>query len=169
MDNIIHNRLQKRNGLIRIISFSWMKKGTIIEIISLLYVILFLYTGLNKIYFLPINEILFSQSPIMKPFASALAWGVPITEFIVSVLLFFPRYRMTGLIAALCMMIVFTIYIIITLATSDKLPCSCGGIVQQLSWPQHIVFNTFFIALSIIAIVTLKKLKAEEIVRKPYL
>jgi len=30
--------------------------------------------------------------------------------------------------------------------TDDNLPCSCGGVIQQLSWTQHIVFNLIFIA-----------------------
>jgi hypothetical protein len=35
----------------------------------------------------------------------------------------------------------------------DKnLPCSCGGIISKLSWKQHIIFNLFFIVLSVIGI-----------------
>jgi hypothetical protein len=36
--------------------------------------------------------------------------------------------------------------------TSANLPCSCGGVIQQLSWKQHIVFNISFIVLGIAGI-----------------
>jgi len=159
----------QQNIPLRWTSFSWIRRTTIIEAICMLYIVLFLYTGLNKMFFFSINEILFSQSEFLRPFSSILAWGVPIAEFIVSIFLFFPRVRMIGLFASLSLMIMFTIYIIITLLTSDDLPCSCGGIVQQLSWPQHIVFNIFFIALAIIAIVLLKKHNLVQHLKKTYL
>jgi hypothetical protein len=46
------------------------------------------------------------------------------------------------------MMSLFTAYLIIMLKFSYHIPCSCGGVLQNLSWNDHIVFNTFFIVIA---------------------
>jgi hypothetical protein len=56
-------------------------------------------------------------------------------------------------------MIAFIIYIIAIILTNDQLPCSCGGVLEELSWSQHIVFNSIFILLGITAIIIESKLK----------
>jgi hypothetical protein len=46
----------------------------------------------------------------------------------------------------------------------DKnLPCSCGGIISKLSWKQHILFNLFFIMLSITGIKVQRKMNQQQI------
>jgi hypothetical protein len=49
-------------------------------------------------------------------------------------------------------MVLFTGYVIALLTTSTELPCSCGGIIEQLSWQGHLVFNSTLILLSFAAI-----------------
>nr|WP_281682026.1 MauE/DoxX family redox-associated membrane protein [Zunongwangia profunda] len=56
-------------------------------------------------------------------------------------------------------MIVFTIYIWYTLNYSDYIPCSCGGIISDLNWTEHLIFNLFWIVFAIIAISTNKGAK----------
>jgi uncharacterized membrane protein YphA (DoxX/SURF4 family) len=130
-----------------------MKRNTLIEIIAWLFVILFLYTGISKLMEYAVFKEQLSTSPIIGQIASIVAWGLPLIEFIVSLLLFFPRYRLKGLYAALVLMVLFTCYVIAILTFSDKLPCSCGGVLEQLSWQGHLIFNSAFIALAIIAII----------------
>ena len=54
------------------------------------------------------------------------------------------------------LMVMFTTYIIIILNFSDFIPCSCGGVLEDLSWSEHIVFNLFFIVLAILGILILE-------------
>jgi hypothetical protein len=58
-------------------------------------------------------------------------------------------------------MTLFTAYIIAMFIVAPEMPCSCGGIIQQLSWKQHIVFNCIFIGLNGLAIYLQKKEKKE--------
>jgi hypothetical protein len=49
-------------------------------------------------------------------------------------------------------MTVFTLYLGYMLLFTPNRPCVCGGVIKTMSWDQHIVFNCFFILLSLIAI-----------------
>lgn len=122
-----------------------MKRTTIIETIIFLFLVLFLYTGISKIADYSAFKENISESPMLASIATPLAWSVPLTEFLVTIMLLIPRWRLKGLYAALALMITFTCYVIAILIFNDSLPCSCGGILQQLSWPQHIAFNGAFI------------------------
>ena len=89
-----------------------------------------------------------AESPILKPVAPFIAWALPLTEFLVSILLIIPRWRLKGLYASLMLMVAFTIYIGAIMAFNKELPCSCGGIISELSWQGHLIFNSVFILLA---------------------
>jgi uncharacterized membrane protein YphA (DoxX/SURF4 family) len=139
-----------------------MKKAAIIEIIVTLYAILFLYTAISKWMDYTVFKEQVAMSPILKPFAKAIAIGLPWTEILVTILLIVPKWRLKGLYAACLMMTAFTIYITATLAFSDHIPCSCGGVIAQMSWTQHLIFNTAFIGLSIIGIVLIRQIQRNQ-------
>lgn len=135
-----------------------MKKSLIIEIIIMLYSILFLYTGISKLIDYPVFKEQLAVSPVIAPVSTIIAALLPFTEFAIVLLLIIPRLRLLGFYASAILMTTFTIYIIIMMLTSDNLPCSCGGIISELSWGQHIIFNTAFIGLAITGILLEKKL-----------
>src|SRR5882757_5894286 len=134
-----------------------MKRSTIIEVISILFMILFLYTGISKLIEYSVFREQIAESPILAPLASFIAWSLPLIEFSVVVLLFVAKWRMKGLYASLILMILFTGYVIALVSFSDRLPCSCGGVLEQLSWRQHIVFNSVFTGLALWAILLHRK------------
>ena len=134
-----------------------MKKTIVVEIITVLYIILFLYTGLSKLMDYSIFREQLEESPLLSSISSPIALGLPIAELAATLLLTIPRWRLKGLYASLVLMILFTSYVIGILIFDEHLPCSCGGIIGELSWPQHIVFNSSFIGLAVIAIVFEKK------------
>ena len=113
--------------------------------------ILFLYTGISKLIEFPVFEEQLKES-IFKSFAPFMAWALPSMEIIVAFLLLVPKWRLKGLYFSSALMFAFTVYVIGLVSFSSKLPCSCGGILQELSWPQHIVFNSIFLALAILGI-----------------
>jgi uncharacterized membrane protein YphA (DoxX/SURF4 family) len=144
--------IQNRNIL-----FTWMSKSTLVEIISCLFIILFLYTGISKFMEYSVFKEQLAESPVLKPFAPFMAWALPLTEFLVSLLLIIPRWRLKGLYASLFLMVAFTLYIGAIMTFNKELPCSCGGIISELSWQGHLVFNSVFIGLAL-AGVLLEKL-----------
>lgn len=131
-----------------------VKKMTkIVEVISALFIFLFIYTAINKI--ISVNDLKFvlKKYPLIGSFSDIVAWALPITELIVALFLFIPRTRLLGLYSSLVLMTGFTLYLIYMLSFSSNLPCTCGGMLQKLSWPQHLVFNLIFVILSIVGIV----------------
>lgn len=128
-----------------------MSKGTKIltEIIAALFILLFLYTALNKLSDMNRMELTIAKSPIIGGKAKIVVWAVPIVEIIVAALLFIPRLRYYGLMASLILMLVFTFYVAGILAFAGRLPCSCGGVISKMSWSGHLIFN---IAFSLIAL-----------------
>jgi hypothetical protein len=46
----------------------------------------------------------------------------------------------------------FTTYIIIILNFTSFTPCSCGGVLEDLGWTEHLIFNIAFIVLSAVAL-----------------
>lgn len=130
-----------------------MKQNWVI-ILSSLLVALFLYTGLVKfLNFQQFNNDLQNQ-PFSKQLTPFLAWGLPSLEILIAVFLLFHRSRLMGLMASLLLLLIFTFYTaLILLHGFNRVPCSCGGVIRQLSWGQHLVFNLFFVIISIIAII----------------
>jgi uncharacterized membrane protein YphA (DoxX/SURF4 family) len=144
--------------------FSWFSKSTIVELIALLYVILFLYTGISKLQDYQVFKEQIAESPVLKPVAGFIAWFLPSTEFAVSLFLFFPRFRLKGLYFAFALMLLFTGYIVLIMTFNKELPCSCGGILAALSWNGHLIFNSAFIGLAIVAIMLARQLDKSHII-----
>jgi len=113
---------------------------------------LFLYTAYAKI----IDHDRFlkglTRVHLISGFAVFLSFAVPIVEIIVVLLLLIPRIAITGLYCFITIMTVFTIYIISAMTWEKKLPCSCGGAIEKLSWSQHIWFNLTYISIAIFAL-----------------
>lgn len=146
-----------------------MKRTTIIEIIGALFIMLFVYTGATKLMDFESFKATLASSPLIgKSLAPIVAWGIPILEFVVSLLLFIPRTRRYGLWASLIVMIAFTGYIGYLNYFSEFKPCTCGGVISKMTWEQHFYFNVFFTLLAIAGIwldrrERLQKVKEEEV------
>src|SRR6185312_1492234 len=104
------------------------KRKLVVEIIAALFILLFLYTALNKTFQIGSTENVLKKTPMFSGIARETAWGVVALEFIVSFMLFLPRTRKIGLYASLFLMISFTGYIAYMKAFVPDLPCSCGGV-----------------------------------------
>lgn len=126
-----------------------MTPKKIVEIISCLLIVLFLYAALSKGMDYQKFVVQMGQSPMISDYAFTLGWIVPGVELIISCLLIIEKFRLYGLFASLALMTMFTVYIILASTFSDYVPCSCGGIIQNLTWTQHLIFNGGFIVLCI--------------------
>lgn len=123
-------------------------KRLILEIIAVLYVFLLSYAAMNKALDFEKFKVELGQSPLLSAFAGWISWGVLIVEFVITILLLFPKTRFKALYAGFSLMTMFTAYIFIMLCFSSFLPCSCGGILEKMSWKQHLLFNIAFLLLA---------------------
>jgi hypothetical protein len=123
-----------------------------LRLIAALLIFLFVYTASGK--FLDFNsfKLTLHASPLITDKNILVAWSIPIAELITAALLLIPRTRLLGLYCSLAIMILFTLYLGYMLLFTPNRPCVCGGVIKTMSWKQHIVFNCFFILLSLIAI-----------------
>ena len=124
----------------------------LITFIGYLYILLFLYAASSKLLDFETFTVQLAQSPLLSAYAGTVAWLVPGVEIVIAFLLVFERFRILALYAAFTLMVMFTAYIYIILNFSDFIPCSCGGVLEKLSWTQHLFFNVFFIILAGVAI-----------------
>lgn len=131
-----------------------MKRKIIIEIISSLLILLFLYASLSK--WLAFRTFIgdMNNQPFPNWMTPFLVWFIPIIEVLIVIGLIFEKTRVQSLYASLFLMLAFTIYTVAILLHSFKyIPCSCGGVIRKLTWPQHLVFNLFFVGISLLGII----------------
>jgi len=126
------------------LKLSIKSKEKIVDLICYAFILLFLYAGSSKLFDYANFKLQLSKSPITTHFASMLSWLVPSIEIVISILLLIRRTIKISLYASFALMIVFTSYVIVILNFSDFIPCSCGGVLQNMDWDQHLIFNVFF-------------------------
>lgn len=123
------------------------QKSTISFIISLLFVFLFSYTGIDKLSHLDKFSRGISKIPYVGGMHVWIAWGVPLLELLISALLILPGSNQLGLKLATGLMAIFTAYLALMLAFAEKRMCHCGGIIESMGWVEHLIFNIVFILL----------------------
>ena len=122
-------------------------------VISLVFVVLFTYTAVSKLMEFKIYEGRMLNQPMPMLINSILVWAIPIAELLVTFLLLFSRTMKKGLYGSLFLMVLFTGYTgLMNFGFFEKVPCSCGGIIESLSWSQHFYVNTGFLLLSVAGI-----------------
>lgn len=122
-----------------------------LEVITALLVVLFLYAALSKLFDYERFYIQVNQSPLL----TGLTWIPWLTigvELVACVLLIIQRFRVVGYFLSLGLMSAFTTYIVAVLKYSPFVPCSCGGILEDMDWNQHLLFNVSFVVVATIAI-----------------
>ena len=126
-----------------------MKKEIAVEIISFLFIVLFTYAAVTKLMDFEKFRVQVGQSPLLTAFGGPISRCIPAAELVTAVLLAVPRYKMIALYSSFSLMVLFSAYIIYILNFSIYIPCSCGGVLQNMGWTQHLVFNLFFTALAL--------------------
>lgn len=126
-----------------------MKKHKITSLISALLILLWIYAALTKLLDYETARSQMRNQVFPLWLGNILAWAVPVTELVVAGLLIHPATRQKGVIASLLLMLGFTFYIVLVkLNYFAFVPCSCGGVISQLSWEEHLLFNLFFLILA---------------------
>jgi hypothetical protein len=130
-----------------------MKRKIAIEVISFLFIFLFVYAAVNKLIDYQKFTVQVGQSPLLTGFGGFIPWMVIAAELLTAFLLTIPRFRLMGFFSAFTLMTMFTAYIVAILKFSSHIPCSCGGVLETLGWTEHLIFNLVFAALSLVGII----------------
>lgn len=129
-----------------------MKRRVIPEVISAIFIFLFVYTAFSKVFTFHLFTQTLKETPLIGGMAVYIAISLPIIELLVSLLLIIPRTRRLGLYSAFALMLGFTIYIGYMIAFTPHRPCTCGGVIEKMTWTQHLLFNVVFTLLALTAI-----------------
>lgn len=123
-----------------------------VQLISILCALLFLYAAFYKLMDYRLFRRSLELSPLIRSWATLLSIVLPIVEVILAMMLMFDRRRKLGFYGFLTLMLTFSVYIFWILNFSPTIPCSCGGVLQRMSWTAHLVFNLIYILLGIIGL-----------------
>ncbi len=136
-------------------------KNTVVEIICLLFILLFVYAAVSKLLEFQNFQAQLGQSPLISAYTGFISYIILIVEIVTALFLAIPKTRFIGLLSSFALMLMFTAYIIVILNYSSFVPCSCGGILEKLGWKEHLIFNITFTILAVIAllIISIKKSK----------
>lgn len=131
------------------------------DFISGLLLLVFLYTAWSKLREYEQFRYTLSQSYLLKPVAGIIAWLLPVVELALVVLLFVPAWRRLGLKLSIILLSALTLYLTFMIIYAPELPCSCGGVLAELTWKEHLFLNGGLVLLSIIGAVLYKKEKGK--------
>lgn len=121
--------------------------------ISLFFILLFIYAATSKMFDFENFQVQLAQSPLLSAYAGLISYAVILIEVVIAGLLLFKGARLWGLYATFALMTAFSMYIYLILNYSDFVPCSCGGILEKMSWTQHFVFNVVGVVVAGLGIV----------------
>ncbi len=130
-----------------------MHRKLVAGIVPALLVLVFAYTGINKLAGLTDFTASMYNQPIPHKLAYILARVIPIAELLAATCLLFSKTQKPGLYLSFTLLTLFTGYIIlILLQIFRKIPCSCAGIFRHLTWQQHLWINITLLALTGLAL-----------------
>lgn len=134
-------------------------KGTV-TVVSYFFMVLFVYAAVSKMRDFENFQVQLAQSPLLSAYAGFISYGVIALELVIAGVLAFPKARRVGLYASFGLMVAFSVYIDLILNYSDFVPCSCGGILEKMSWDEHLIFNGVCVVLALITSVFMGKERA---------
>lgn len=130
-----------------------MARKYLLSIICFCLIFLFVYASVSKLVDLKGFRHDINNQPFPNEWTVFLVITIPGIELVTVTSLIFEKTRRLGLYLSALLMSTFTLYtILILLRVFKYVPCSCGGVLKLLTWPQHLVFNLLFVIISIIGL-----------------
>ncbi len=120
--------------------------------VGYLYCFLFLYTAVSKLHGFDNFQIQIGQSPLLSAFAEPISYAVIVVEIVIAAFLMIEKGRRLGLYLGLVLMAMFSVYIFFIMNFASFVPCSCGGVLENMNWGEHLAFNLFFVFLGFSAL-----------------
>jgi uncharacterized membrane protein YphA (DoxX/SURF4 family) len=137
-------------------------KQFIVDTVAFLFMLLWLYAGASKLMEYDQFKFQLGKSPFIQEYASLIAIALPIGEILIAAMMVPVKTRLLGIYASFFLMLIFTGYIYAMLHYSDFLPCSCGGLLNSMSWYVHLIFNIIFTIMALVAIMLSSKPKPDD-------
>lgn len=118
------------------------------------YAFLYMYTAKSKLDTMADFIKGIRRIPFAGQYAELIGWSIPIAEGLLAIGLIVPwqRLQRISLVTSTIMMGIFTIYIGLMMAFVEKMLCRCGGVIESLSWPEHLFFNLLWLGAGVWAI-----------------
>lgn len=137
--------------------WSWLskikRKEVFLTVFSTLIAAMFLYAGFIKLRNYEKTNWEMRNQVFPVGIADVLTWLIPIVELIIMVFLIYRPTRIFGFKASFGLLAIFTLYISLAFTNIfGRVPCSCGGILGELSYGWHIVFNILFMIIALFGI-----------------
>ena len=130
-----------------------MKRELIISIIGALLIVMWTYASLSKLVEFSAFTAQLEKQPLPDWSIPILRWTLPVVELMTAWFISRKRILHFGIIMSTLLITAFTGYVILALSGSfGNIPCSCAGIISQLHWKGHLVFNVFFLVIGLIGI-----------------
>ena len=127
----------------------------ITEYIAAAFTLLWVYTAVSKLVAFGDFKAALANQVFSHDMANVLAFAIPGVELLVALSLCFTRTRLIGLALSTFLMTVFTGYTALVLGGFyDKIPCTCGGVLNSMGWQTHLYFNIGWWVLGILSLVT---------------
>lgn len=128
-------------------------KSLIKTTIIVLLILLFTYAASSKLLDIERFRAQLYLQPFSQGLSDLLVYTLPAIEIITALMLCLERFRLAGLLLTVALMAIFTGYISMALLHYwGNVPCSCGGILEHMSWSVHLAFNWAFLIAGITAI-----------------
>lgn len=119
---------------------------------------IYFFSGVDKLLNFEKFVIQFARSPFAPSvFLTEFSVFIITIEILLCLMLFVEKLNKLALFGFFLLSSLFTVYIFLMLIYSPHLPCSCGGIVEFLSWEQHLYLNIFLTISSFLAFLNIKK------------
>ncbi|MBS1527428.1 MAG: hypothetical protein JST19_17395 [Bacteroidetes bacterium] len=125
-----------------------MEKTVIVKVISAILITLFIETAACQLLHYRSFAFQFGVSGVLKGYEATIGWAVPALEILAILLLLFPVTRITGLFASFLLMLLFTSYSAIMLASREKALFNNEGMLKGRFWKEHLIFNSFFLVIA---------------------
>jgi len=117
--------------------------------ITVIVLILFFYTGMEKIWYHSVFHIMLRKQPLPSWMKDILDWGLPLGELVLTALLTITRTRLYGLWGSAIAMLLFAGYTAYAAsAPAGKTVCACGKLFSGLSWEAHFWVNMGLAAMA---------------------
>jgi putative oxidoreductase len=124
-----------------------------IAITTYLLILLWVYAAVSKLADLSRFRGQMLRQPLPLWLQDTLVYVLPFLELCAALLLARAASQRAGLTISAILLLLFTGYIgLALLGVFDRVPCSCGGILEHMSWGAHFMFNLFYLALTTISI-----------------
>ncbi|WP_051315407.1 MauE/DoxX family redox-associated membrane protein [Algoriphagus terrigena] len=116
----------------------------------ILLILLWSYTGLDKLVRFDQSRKAFLNQPMPNEIEEVLAYAVPGVELLIALLLLFSVTRWWGYLGSVLLLTVFITYVgLIWVGAFPRVPCNCAGILESLGWAEHFVLNIICIGIGV--------------------